>query len=288
VTALAEPYRRYLRLLGIEDRPTGLDGLRLIVRRHLIRVPFENISKLLLFGREGAGRPLTLGEFLGGIEHHDLGGTCYTSNPYLADLLRALGYQADLLGADMTNPNVHTCIRVHLGPGYLVDVAFAAPFRDPVPLDALPFQIAEGSHRYAFDRHSQGIALTFQSGGDPMQSYLAHEPPRTRESFDDMVRASFLPDAYFLNRLRIARFFEDHSVDLVNRTMSIHRDGVTTKTEFARLADLEDAMRTEFAMPRCPVREAIAILDRHTGTPLFSEASPPNPPAASPRSSASA
>ena len=271
---LAEPYRRYLRLLGIEGQPSGLEGLRLIVRRHLTRVPFENISKLLLFAREGTGRRLSLTEFLDGIEHHDLGGTCYTSNPYLADLLRALGYQADLLGADMTNPNVHTSVRVHSGPGYHVDVAFAAPFREPVPLDALPYTVNEGAHRYVFDRHPQGIALTFQSGGDPEQSYLAHEPPRGREFFDEIVRASFLPDAYFLNRLRIARFFDGHSVDLLNRTMSVHRDGVTTKAELASLGELEEAVRTVFAMPRCPVREAVSVLERHTGNPLFPRPAP--------------
>src|SRR5437870_9944573 len=111
---LAPIYQRYLRVLGIDGIPSGLDGLRLIVRRHLIRVPFENVSKLLLFEREGGGRAFTLPEFLDGIEHHDLGGTCYTCNPYLSELLRSLGYHADLLGADMTTPNVHTCIRVHL------------------------------------------------------------------------------------------------------------------------------------------------------------------------------
>src|ERR1035438_69834 len=47
-----------------------------IVRRHLCRVPFENVSKLLLLGREGAGRVTMLAEFLDGIEHRDLGGTC--------------------------------------------------------------------------------------------------------------------------------------------------------------------------------------------------------------------
>jgi len=270
MTPLAAPYVRYLRLLGINHLPAGLDGLRLLVRRHLIRVPFENISKLLLFGREGAGRALTLTEFLDGIEHHDLGGTCYTLNPYLADLLRALGYRADLLGADMTNPDVHTCIRVHLPPGiYHVDVGFAAPFREPIALDALPHVITEGSHRYVLDTHARGLALTFQSEGEPSPSYVAHDPPRGFEYFTPIIRASYAPEAYFLNRLRIARFFEDYSVDLLNCTMSTHRGGATVTTEFAPLAELERAVQTEVALPRCPVRDAVAVLERHTGKPLF-------------------
>jgi arylamine N-acetyltransferase len=285
---MTDLHTRYLRLLGFDQPPTGLDGLRLLVRRHLIRVPFENLSKLLLFDREGAGRAITLPEFLDGIEHHDFGGTCYTSTPHLADLLRALGYRADLLGADMTNPDVHTCLRVSCGglpagAGYLIDAGFAAPFREPIALDALPYRVAEGTHRYVFDRHPRGLALTFQSRGEPSLSYVAHDPPRSFDDFEPIIRASFAAGAYFLNCLRIARFFEDHSVELLNRTMSVHRDGVTTETEFGSLDELERAVHTDFAMPRCPVREASAVLERLTGKPLFS-AGPPSPQAALPRS----
>ena len=258
---------RYLRLLGIDGRPSGIEGLRLIVRQHLIRVPFENVSKLILFGREGAGRPFTLEEFLDGIEHHDLGGTCYTSNPFLAELLRALGYEAGLLGADMTTPDVHTCIVVN--GTWHVDVGFAAPFREPIALDGLPHAVTEGSRWYVLDRHERGLALTFQSTGDPSLSYVAHGPARDPAYFEPVIRRSFAPEAHFLNRLRIARFFEDHSVELHNRTMSIHRGGATTEREIASLEELEEALRADFAMPRCPVREAIAVLDRHRGTPLF-------------------
>lgn len=70
---------RYLRLLGIQGTPEGIAGLREIVSKHLRRVPFENVSKLLLFGREGAGRVTTISKFLDGIENLDLGGTCYTN-----------------------------------------------------------------------------------------------------------------------------------------------------------------------------------------------------------------
>src|ERR1017187_3649094 len=89
---VAGELQRYLRLLGIRTPiagPAGWDeaGLDEVVHRHLCRVPFENVSKLLLLGREGAGRVTTLTEFLDGIEHYDLGGTCHTNNPFLASLL---------------------------------------------------------------------------------------------------------------------------------------------------------------------------------------------------------
>jgi arylamine N-acetyltransferase len=257
--------KQYLRLLGMDEAPPGVEGLQSIVRRHLIRVPFENVSKLLLFEREGAGRAFTRDEFLDGIEHHDLGGTCYTVNPRLAELLHGLGWEAELLGADMTNPDVHVCVRVNHGPGYLVDVGFAAPFREPIALDTLPRQVAEGGQRYTFERHARGYALSF---GESL-SYVAHEPPRPPEYFAGVIRDSFASTAHFMNHLRIARFFEDYSVELLDRRMKVHREGRTEEHEFATMAELEGAVWTEFAMPRCPVREAVAVLERITGKGLF-------------------
>ena len=42
----AELFSRYLALLGVPRREPGLDALREIVRVHLTRIPFENVSKL--------------------------------------------------------------------------------------------------------------------------------------------------------------------------------------------------------------------------------------------------
>src|SRR5512140_122967 len=150
-------FQRYLALLGIETRPEGLDGLRPLVRAHIMRVPFENVSKLLLFDREGRGRMNTIEEFLDGIEHHDLGGTCYTSNPFFCQLLNELGYRAELRSADMNTPNVHSSIRVLLdGHEYHVDVGNAAPFLSPVALDEFPYQVSRGEMRWVFDRAEDG------------------------------------------------------------------------------------------------------------------------------------
>lgn len=254
-------YQRYLRLLGIEGRPEGLDGLRTLVRRHLWRVPFENISKLLLYDREGAGRPLSLNEFLDGVEFRDLGGTCYTANGLFAELLREVGYQADLLGADMSNLDVHTCIRVRIDDAsYHVDVGFAAPFREPIRLDDLPARIDEGRNRYLLDHDGSGLRLTMPSGGENAAGYFAHDPPRPRSYFDGVLLQSFAPAAHFMQHLRISRIFDDYSLDLLDDRMWRHEAGETSEVRFDSLADLKAAVAEEFQMPRCPVEEAAAVL----------------------------
>jgi arylamine N-acetyltransferase len=263
---------RYLRLLGIEEHPTGLEGLRLLVRRHLRAVPFENVSKLLLYDREGAGRAATLAEFLDGIEHQDLGGTCYSNNPFFADLLRGLGYDADLLGADMSKPDVHTCIRVGLDSlAYHVDVGFASPFREPIRLDRLPARIDEGGNHFILDRDSAEGAFCMRMfiREECRVTYLAHDPPRTREHFAPAIGMSFAPSSTFMQHLRISRIFEDYSLDLWDRELLRHDAGGTSIRRLATMTELKAAVAEDLGPPRCPVESAIGVLERLTGKSFF-------------------
>lgn len=263
-------YDRYLRLLGIPARPSGLDGLRLLIRRHLASVPFENISKLMVRSREGAGRPITLTEFLDGIEFSDLGGTCYVNNPFFSELLGELGYDAELLGADMSQPNLHSCIRVRMhSTSYLVDVGFCAPFREPMPLGDVPFDLTEGVNRYLVDRVSAGFRLSTFQGDKPGEVYIAHDPPRKREFFNDVVVRSFATSAMFMRRIRVGKVFDSHSVDLIDRRLFRHEAGKTAVTQIDSMSAMKAVMEEQFAMPRCPIEAAIAVVEGHTGQAFF-------------------
>ncbi len=266
-----EPYGRYLRLLGFNAIPGGLEGLGALVRSHLCRVPFENVSKLLLFGREGAGRVTSLGEFLDGIEREDLGGTCYTSNPFLAELLRVLGYDADLLGADMSTPNVHTVIRVRIGGvAYHVDVGYAAPLRRPVALDSLPFACDQGKYRYVLDHRSGRCRLTVWSEGERVHGYAVGEHPRRRDFFRSIILDSYAPGKTFMSCLRVARFFEDGtSVELKDATLIRSLGTESVQNRLRSMRELRQAVDRQLAMPRCPIEEAVGVLERVTGRPFF-------------------
>ena len=260
---LPDPYVRYLRLLGIGGIPSGLDGLREIVRRHVCRVPFENVSKLLLFAREGAGRAFTLAEFLDGIELQDFGGTCYTSNPHLVDLLRRLGYYADLLGADMTTPDVHTCIRVRVDSvPYHVDCGYGGPFREPLRLDCLPHDFVEGSLSYVLERSAQPGAseMKVMSGSQRLHGYIVHDPSRPADYFEPVIRQSFAAGQTFMDHLRIVRIFGEHSVELFDSTLTIHRAGQSRQIELHTRSELKTAVADELAMPRCPIEAALDLL----------------------------
>ena len=271
--SLSAPHQRYLRLLEVDGLPAGLEGLRLIVHQHLLRVPFENVSKLLLLEAEGAGRTTALPEFLDGIEYLDLGGTCYTSNPFLAGLLLALDYDADLLAADMDQPNVHTCVRVRLGSvAYHVDVGYAAPFRQPMRLDQLPHQIVQGDTRYVLERCSNGesYSMTAFRREEKVHGYVVHWPPRTLDFFRPIILDSYVPGRTFTSSLRVTRFFEDGVVELKGPRLTSYRSGIYSETELHSLEELVSAVTDSLLMPRCPIEHAVRILERLTGKPFFS------------------
>ena len=271
--AIPEIYQRYLRVLGFDNVPSGFDGLRAVVRAHLLRVPFENVSKLLLFAKEGLGRFFTLPEFLDGIEHQDLGGTCYGANPFLGDLLRALGNDADLHGANMpARMDCHTSLRVRIDShAYHVDVGYGGPFREPISLEHLPFEMVEGANRYVFDREpgGEGYEMAIFSGEERVHGYIVHGPPRSLDFFSPAMQNSFAPAATFLNCLRICRFFDGYSLTLLNGDLTIQRGSTAERRELESVAEVEAALVTELKMPRCPARAAIETTERISGKPMF-------------------
>lgn len=103
--------QRYLGLLRLAAKQPDRVALSELVAAHLMRVPFENISKLHRKRQGFAGVP-DARTFLDGMEQYHFGGTCYANNFHLYTLLASLGYEVKLCAADMANPDVHMVIMV--------------------------------------------------------------------------------------------------------------------------------------------------------------------------------
>jgi arylamine N-acetyltransferase len=126
----------YLRLLGVSAREPNLSALKNLVRAQMMRVPFENISKLKWKHESGGAGIPDLKRYLRGIRDYNFGGTCYTNASHFHSLLAHLGYDVKLCGADMSQPDVHLVNVVRIdNREYLVDVGYAAPFLEPLPFD---------------------------------------------------------------------------------------------------------------------------------------------------------
>ncbi|MGW1808229.1 arylamine N-acetyltransferase family protein [Streptomyces sp. NPDC002078] len=127
----------YLRRIGAEhpQEPTGR-ALRELQLRHLLTVPFENLS--IHVGEEIV---LEEGRLLDKVIGRGRGGFCYELNGAFGALLAALGYEVELLAARVYGdegrlgiPYDHLALRVRTveGETWLADVGFGAHSHYPL------------------------------------------------------------------------------------------------------------------------------------------------------------
>jgi len=253
---------RYLGLLGVEAGPPTLDRLRALVRAHLERVPFENVSKLYWLRTRGLRGVPALDDFLEGIERHHFGGTCYSANPYLCALLQALGYDVTLCGADMSQPDLHIALLVRVeGREYLVDVGYGAPFAEPVPRDLKEaYAVRLGNERFLVEpQDAQGrTRVVHQRDGVAVHGYTLKPQPRAHHDFRAIIEGSFAPDAHFMTCVRLVRFVEGGSVAISDLVLAEAQGERHTLARLADAAQLVDVVERRFGIPQAITREAIA------------------------------
>jgi arylamine N-acetyltransferase len=258
---LSALHQRYLLMLGVEPEAPSLDYLRRLVRNHLHRVPFENISKLYYLQTQGLRAAPGLELFLHGIETCGFGGTCYSNNPHFCGLLQGLGYDARLCGADMSEPDVHLTIMVQLeGREYLVDMGYAAPLDRPLPRDLDDdIEIRLGNERWVLKpRDSAGRSrMAHHREDEIIHGYVAKPQARHPGYFRYVVEDSYRADSTFMRAVRLVRYYDGGSLAIAN--LNLVRS-TTTACEVQRLADRDELVRVieqEFFIPAEISREAL-------------------------------
>jgi len=252
-TMPSELVERYLSLLGVCRRKPSMDALRELIQAHLSQVSFENISKLYYKKHRGLRSLPSLELFLDGIERFHFGGTCYTNNYFLYQLLANLGYQAKLCGADMSNPDVHLVSIVTVEEReYLVDVGYAAPFLIPLPRDlATDCTIVLGRDRYVLKPQDvNGCSrMELYRDGNLKHGYLAKPMPRQIHEFEHIIVDSYQDDATFMNALLVARFFPNRSFVIHNLTVIESQGTVSTIRTLAGQDELAQVIFECFGIP---------------------------------------
>ncbi|MCK5350438.1 MAG: arylamine N-acetyltransferase, partial [Desulfobacula sp.] len=201
-----------------------------------------------------------------------LGGTCHSSNPYLHALLDFLGYKTRLLGADMSERNVHTCIRTQLySHEYHIDVGYAAPFRKPMRLDKIPYQIKHGKYIYLFMKNEnfKKYEIAVFLNGNKIHGYILNEESRKFNFFSKTIHESFEIGKAFMSCIRITRFFKDKTVELKNRTLIHYKGGQSSLKVLKNIEQVENAVKNDLMMPHCPIRKAVKILEQIILKPFF-------------------
>jgi arylamine N-acetyltransferase len=259
-----ELVRRYVSALGVQRCEPSLEALRELVGAHLTHVPFENISKLYNRKHHGLTGVPPIDLYLEGIEHYHFGGTCYANNFHFYTILRALGYDVKICGADMTNPDVHLVIVAALdNHEYLVDVGYGAPFYTPLPRDLKADYITTlGRDRYVLKPQdaSGRSRLEMYRDGLPKHGYVVNPRARRIEEFAGVIAYSFRPEATFLNALLLTRFYPGASLVIHNLTVVESHANEFTVRQMENRSELITTIVDRFGMPHSIVAEVVSEL----------------------------
>lgn len=258
------PVDRFLRVLRLPRREPSLSFLRQLVAAYVTRVPFENVSKLYRWKREGLAGVPDARTFLEGLERLGFGGTCYANNYHLYRLLVALGFEVTLCGADMRAPDVHAVVLAEVeGREYLLDAGYAAPFLEPLPRDlAHDHVVALGGDRYVLrPRDAAGRSrLELHRDGALRHVYLVKPEPKRLDDFAGPIADSYRPEATFMKALLLACFGAGRGLSIRNLTV-VESHGLACSTRTLRdRAELLAEIQGRFGIPGEIVTEVLALL----------------------------
>jgi len=255
-------FDKYLMLLQIEKSTPNFSLLKKIVKAHLIKVPFENISKLL-YKKPGMNYIPNLSTYLNGIEKYNFGGTCYSNNYYLYSLLKHLGYNVKLCGADMKNPDVHLISIVSIDDReYIINGGYAAPFFDPLPRElATEHIINYANKKYIIKPQDELGRTTVEQhyNGRLQHWYTAKPKSRTLEEFQKVIEDSYSDDAVFMNAIRIKKYNKNGSLVLKNLSLTETWGNKSLKINHSR-AEIPIVIEENFKIPSNVVMEAIGSI----------------------------
>lgn len=252
---------RFLDLLGIKTKSPDLSYLSEIVRAHFSAIPFENISKLFYNLRESQQQIPSHDQYLKGIEMHHFGGTCYSNNFYLYELLRFLGFRAQICGADMKKPDSHLVIMVTLDRGsYLVDTGYAAPFLEPIPLDlAEDLWMDWGRDRFLIrPRDNEGRTHLMMFRNNRIRhGYIVRSEPKELKDFDRAISDSYRPEAPFFTSLLLTKYVSDRYCMIHNLEFIESWPGKSRISSIPDLPSLYKLVEERFQIPAWITRQVV-------------------------------
>ena len=261
-------FDRYLYILGVSKLGPSWQALTELTSAHLIRIPFENISKIRRATIQGIRNIPSLEEYLDGIEHFNFGGTCFVNNYYLHLLLIYLGYEVKLCGADISEngapPDGHMANVVTVdGREAIVDVGFGAPFWHPIPRDSTTeIKIQLGELLYVLKpKDNEGHSrLEIYRDEQLIFGYLLKPAARKVEDFAEVIARSYTESAPLLNYLLLVRYFRDGAVRLINRSFTEVNGSESRIQKLATIEEIINVIEGRFGIPAHIVSEVIGSL----------------------------
>ncbi|HEX6853504.1 MAG TPA: arylamine N-acetyltransferase [Candidatus Polarisedimenticolaceae bacterium] len=244
----------YLDRIGIR-RPVGSDAASLLHLHvaHLLSVPFENLSIHW-------GEPIVLDEeaLFDKIVVRRRGGFCYELNGLFAELLRELGFDVDLLAAEVATrdggygpPFDHMALRVALAGPWLVDVGFGDSFRQPLRLDAVGEQV-QGADAFRIDAVGDRRVLSRRGEGDVWApQYRFGLEAHDLAEYEPMCRYhQTSPDSHFTQNRVCSLATPSGRITLSGMKLIETEKGVRRERVLADEREYDALLRTRFGISR--------------------------------------
>ena len=251
---------RYLTLLGEPAAEPSLPAISALIRAQFRTVTFENVTSLLRRAAtpDGPVPPLDPEALLANWEAERGGGVCYEISAMFHRLIRTLGYDAELVLAQISIPDGHQALQVRLdGARYLVDVGTGSPIFRPIPLTGTTeFRHAGLNYRFRPDEPSHWVQERLIDG-DWKQTCRYDLGPLDLDRQYAAYQHHQTPGAtWVLDKVRMIRCEDDAVYSLTgNELTTITTTGKRTD-QITDLAAYTQLAVNTFRLPHLPVAEA--------------------------------
>lgn len=210
------------------SREPTAETLRELQVAHLYSVPFENLS---IHAKE----PIVLNNdaLFDKIVNRRRGGFCYELNGLFAALLRSLGFQVEMLAAEVAGPDGvfgpkfdHMALMVKLSEPWLADVGFGDSFLEPVLLNEATTH-EEGERAYRITRDDLSYTLEQRDKqGEWKPQYRFELDSYEFPDFEEMcVYNQTSPESHFTQKRICSRATPDGRISLSGLRMITTRHG---------------------------------------------------------------
>jgi N-hydroxyarylamine O-acetyltransferase len=247
---------KYLRRLGIEtfDLPVNAESLKLLQRKHLLNVPFENLD---IHWKH----PILLDtdKFYRKIVEVGRGGFCYELNGLFNELLRNLGFRTRLVSARVADGKGgfsreydHLAILVTAGETeYLADVGFGAFTAEPLEL-AFDLEQTDKEGVFVVKKFADDYLEVSKKDGDSWRSEYIFKPfGRDLQEFAEMCDFhQTSTESHFTQGKVCSLMLENGRKTLTDKKFIETKNGEKSETEIDSEEDFDRILEREFRICR--------------------------------------
>ena len=252
--------KAYLKRIGLEEAPEAdAHGLETLQRAHLRHVPFENLD---IIDDKGPLK-LDVESLYDKIVIRKRGGICYEQNILFLDVLRTLGFDAELRGAAIRDApfyDVHACIFVRIPTldssvqCWLTDVGFGDNYAKPL-LCEIGIEQSDGRDMFRIDEspdRGQGfLTLMIKEDGAfvPLMSFGPEPwaPEDFRERADDFAMSE---DSHFRQGPLVCIDTPSQRLTLSGNHFTTTRNGERTTIDITSEEQFDEILRDVFHIAR--------------------------------------